>query len=370
MIAIATSTRADWGLLTPLAAEMRRRGLSYTVVASNMHLMPEMGETIEEIRSSGEDPVALPTAGTSPCETFANTASAYGLWMQENHPDAIVILGDRYEMLAVASAAVINKVPIIHIAGGTVSEGAIDNAIRNAITQLATLHLAETELCAARLRNMGIASDKIFVTGALGTYNAMQIPRLNREELENSIKWKLPAKFFVATLHPATLDTITPEKQMRDFIDGIGDFMQAHGEYGAIMTYPNNDADPRPLIDMMGRFADEWPDRILTIPSLGMRRYLSAVALSAGVIGNSSSGVVEVASLGVPALDVGMRQRGRECAPSVVHCNGDRSSVKDGLETIISSSIVELASRKDNPYYRPDVPVIMLDAILSMSSKP
>lgn len=369
MIAIATSTRADWGLLTPLATEMRRRGVSHVVLASNMHLMPEMGETIEEIRASGETPVALPTAGSSPDETYANTAAAYGRWMRENQPEAIVILGDRYEMLAVASVAVINKVPIIHIAGGTVSEGAIDNAIRNAISQLATLHLAETELCADRLRNKGIASDKIFVTGALGTYNAMQIPRLNRKELEESIGVKLSEKFFVATLHPATLDRISPEEQMKNFLDGIGDFISGHDEYGVIMTYPNNDTDPRPLISMMKRFAADRPDRVVIVPSLGMRRYISAVGLSAGVIGNSSSGVVEVASLGVPTLDVGIRQRGRECAPSVIHCNGDRQSIKKGMETIISPDMLELASRKENPYYRPDVPAIMLNAITQYQSK-
>lgn len=363
MIAIASSTRADWGLLTPLAEEMRRRRVPHVVLASNMHLIPGMGDTIEEIRASGETPEPLPTAGSTPEETFANTVRAYSGWLDENDCDAIVILGDRYEMLGVASAAVMKRVPIIHIAGGTVSEGAIDNAIRNAISQLASLHLAETDLCAARLKAMGIDEDKIFVTGALGTYNAMQIPRLNREELNASLGRRLPERYFVATLHPATLSDVSPEGQMSEFLDGIGDFMRLHREFGVIITYPNNDTDPEPLIGMIRTFAFRRPGKVVVMPSLGMRRYLSAVALSCGVVGNSSSGVVEVASLGVPTLDVGIRQRGRECSPSVVHCACDRDSVAGGLETIISPEIADIASRRENPYYRPDVPHAMLDAI-------
>lgn len=365
MIAIATSTRADWGLLAPLAKEMRRRGIAYTVLASNMHLMPEMGETIEEIRDSGEDPVELATAAPTTEETFANTAKAYGKWMEENSPEAVVILGDRYEMLGVASAAILKRVPVVHIAGGTVSEGAIDNAIRNAISQLASLHLAETDLCGARLRDMGIPAEKIFVTGALGTFNAMRISRLNRKEFEESLGMSLPDEFFVATLHPATLDSVSPCIQMRNFLDGIGDFLDTHGDYGVVVTYPNNDTDPRPLIDMIEGFAADRHPQVIAVPSLGMLRYLSAVALSAGVVGNSSSGVVEVASLCVPTLDVGIRQKGRECAPSVVHCGSDRDSIREGLETLISPEVKKIALRGENPYCRKNVPSAMLDAIIS-----
>ena len=122
MIAVATSTRADWGLLLPLADELRSRDIPLRILASNMHLMPGMGMTVNEIVEAGCDPVRLPTAGDSPDETFANTASLYGRWFGEHSPEAVVILGDRYEMLAVASAACMHSVPIIHIAGGTVSE--------------------------------------------------------------------------------------------------------------------------------------------------------------------------------------------------------------------------------------------------------
>ncbi|MDE6290879.1 MAG: UDP-N-acetyl glucosamine 2-epimerase, partial [Muribaculaceae bacterium] len=177
MIAVATSTRADWGLLTPLIDEFRKQEIPYTVVASNMHLIPEMGMTVDEIRAAGETPVELPTAGNSVSETLANSTRMHGEWFAAGKPEAVVILGDRYEMLGVASAATINGIPIIHIAGGTVSEGAMDNAIRNAISQLASLHLTETEKCAARLAGMGIDRERSVVTGASGVWNALNVPR-------------------------------------------------------------------------------------------------------------------------------------------------------------------------------------------------
>lgn len=363
MIAIATSTRADWGLLTPLVKEMTRQGIEHKVLASNMHLMPEMGLTVNEIRAAGEEPIELPTAADTISKTLANSTLKHGEWFAINKPDAIVILGDRYEMLGAASAATINGIPIIHIAGGTVSEGAMDNAIRNAISQLASLHLTETEKCAERLEGMGIRKDGIIVTGAIGVWNALNVPLMTREELEESLGKRLPEKFFVGTLHAATLDDVSPEKQMEEFLAGIEGFMEARPEYGAILTYPNNDTDPTPLIAQISDFEKRHPESILVVPSLGMRRYLSAVALSEGVIGNSSSGIVEVASLGVPTLDVGNRQNGRERAVSVIHCDATRGAITMSLSLITTPMIKGIAAKRTNPYYQPSTPKVMTDAI-------
>ncbi|MDE6380205.1 MAG: UDP-N-acetylglucosamine 2-epimerase (hydrolyzing) [Muribaculaceae bacterium] len=363
MIAIATSTRADWGLLSPLAKELQKRGIPYTVLASNMHLMPEMGMTVDDIRAAGENPVELATAGATISETLANSTRMHGEWFAENKPDAVIILGDRYEMLGVASAATVNGSPIIHIAGGTVSEGAMDNAIRNAISQLASLHLTETEKCAARLEGMGIDKGNIIVSGAIGVWNTLNVPLMSREELQESLGRKLPEKFFVGTLHAATLDSIPPEKQMEEFLAGIEGFMEARPGYGAILTYPNNDTDPTPLIAMLKDFEARHPESVIVVPSLGMRRYLSAVALSEGVIGNSSSGIVEVASLGVPTLDIGLRQNGRERAVSVIHCDATRGAITMSLSLITTPMIKGVAAKRVNPYYHADTPAVMADAI-------
>lgn len=369
MIAIASSTRADWGLLTPLAEELRRRQMPHTVYASNMHLIPELGMTVTEIEAAGEIPVRLNTASHSACETFAATARAYGDAMLREQPDTIIILGDRYEMLAVASAAVICGVPITHIAGGTVSEGAFDNSIRNAITQLASLHLPETKACAKRLRMMGIADENICVSGALGVHNALHQTLMSRSELEESLGSKLPKNFFVGTLHAATLDSLSPKKQMEEFLGGLSIFIAANPEFGAILTYPNNDVDPTPQIKMLIDFAQKNSERIILRPSLGMSRYLSAVALSEGVIGNSSGGVVETASLRVPTLDIGIRQKGRERADSVIHCDHERVAIAEGLTTLVSPTVKAIASRGENPYEQSDTPAVMVNAIIKMLQK-
>ena len=363
MIAIATSTRADWGLLTPLIAEFRKQEMPYTILASNMHLLPEMGMTIDEIRATGEAPVEIPTAGATISDTLASTTRLHGEWFAANRPQAVVILGDRYEMLGVASAATINGIPIIHIAGGTVSEGAMDNAIRNAISQLASLHLTETEKCAARLEGMGIDKQNIVVTGAIGVWNTLNVPLMSRDELQESLGRRVPEKFFVGTLHAATLDSVTPEQQMEEFLAGIEGFMQARPGYGAILTYPNNDTDPAPLIAQLRAFEAKYPESVIVLPSLGMRRYLSAAALSEGVIGNSSSGIVEVASLGVPTLDIGIRQNGRERAVSVIHCDATRGAITMSLSLITTPMIKGIAAKRANPYYHPDTPSVLINAI-------
>ena len=363
MIAIATSTRADWGLLTPLAATLAAGGADIRILASNMHLMPEMGMTVEEIEAAGYAPVRLATAGVDPTATFADTALAYGRWFADHRPRCVVILGDRYEMLAVASAAMLNAVPVVHIAGGTVSEGAIDNAVRNAITQLSSLHLAETELCARRLLAMGIAEDRVVVTGALGVWNALNVPLLTADQLWESLGKRLPDKFFVATLHAATLADVTPSRQMEEFLAGLDSFFVERDDFGVILTYPNNDTDPAPLIARLKEFAALHEARTVLVPSLGMRRYLSAVSLSQGVVGNSSSGVVEVASLGVPTLDIGIRQQGRERAASVFHCGWTRSEILEGLRRITSLEARAIAATRSNPYARPDTPRLMAAAI-------
>lgn len=365
MIAVATSTRADWGLLTPLVAEFRKQGMPYTILASNMHLLPEMGMTVDEIRATGETPVELPTAGSNVSETLANSTRRHGEWFAANKPDAVVILGDRYEMLGVASAATINGIPIIHIAGGTVSEGAMDNAIRNAISQLASLHLTETEKCAERLKGMGIDKDSIIVTGAIGVWNTLNVPWMSREELQESLGRTLPEKFFVGTLHAATLDNVSPEQQMEEFLAGIEGFMAVRPGYGVILTYPNNDTDPAPLIALLKDFEARHPESVIVVPSLGLRRYLSAVALSEGVIGNSSSGIVEVASLGVPTLDIGIRQNGRERAVSVIHCDATRGAITMSLSLITTPMIKGIAAKRVNPYFHPGTHTVMTEAIKS-----
>lgn len=366
-IAIATGTRADWGLLRPLADELRRREVPLRVWATNMHADPAFGNSLAEISADGYQPELIGRYRENADETVAENTAAFGKALREASPKAIIILGDRIEMLGVASAALVNGVPIIHIAGGTVSEGAVDDAIRNAISQMASLHLTETEGSAKRLLGMGIPAANIHICGALGVYNATRRKLMSREELEESLGFDLGKQLLVATLHAATRPGPgeEPLEAMRSMLQALDLWLAEDEGNRVILTWPNNDVDPAPQVREMEKLAAKKPEQVLVIPSLGALRYLSAVSLSKGVIGNSSSGLVEVPSAGVPTLDIGSRQTGRECGPSVSHCAPDAKAIYKGIRQILSPEAQTQAARRENPYARQDTPSKMAAAITS-----
>ncbi|MBD5227271.1 MAG: UDP-N-acetylglucosamine 2-epimerase (hydrolyzing) [Bacteroides sp.] len=364
MIAVATTTRADWGLLLPLLRELRERGHEPAVIAANMHLLPEYGNTIDEIRASGFEPVAKVPAKSDPARTLSTTIEGFTDVLRNLKPDALVLLGDRFETLGAASAALLAGVPIVHIAGGTISEGAIDDSIRHAITKLSSLHLVETEQCRHRVIQMGEDPSTVFTVGAAGVWNALNTKLMTREELAKSLGWVIPENFIVATLHPCTRSATPAPEQMENFIKGLEQSLKEFPGMGIIFTFPNNDSDPKPLIEQIKAFASRHPGQVLAVPSLGMHRYLSAVALSKGVVGNSSSGIVETASLGVPTLNVGVRQEGREAPPSVLNTPATPLGVSIGIQSMMRPVTQEQARLKFNPYFRHGTPKLMADAIL------
>lgn len=366
-IVIATGTRADWGLLKPLADELRRREAPLSVWATNMHADPSFGNSLAEISADGYQPELIGRYRGDASETVAENTLAFGKALRETKPTAIIILGDRMEMLGVASAALITGTPIIHIAGGTVSEGAVDNSIRNAISQMASLHLTETEKTASRLRAMGISASDIHVCGASGVYNATRRKLMSRDELERSLGFDLGEQLLVCTLHAATRPGPgeEPLQAMESMLTALGLWLAEEEGNRVILTWPNNDVDPAPQVRAMEKFAATRPEQVLVIPSLGALRYLSAVAISKGVIGNSSSGLVEVPSTGVPTLDIGSRQTGRECGPSVIHCAPDAATIYAGIRKILSPEIQALAAKRENPYAKPDTPSLMAEAVIN-----
>lgn len=367
-IAIATGTRADWGLLLPLAKELRSRGVEPRILATGSHFFEELGSTASEIAADGfPDFTAIPI----PRETADATAESlrkFAKELIENPVDALIVLGDRFEMLGVASAALFTSTPLVHIAGGNVTLGAFDNSIRNAISMMATLHLAETEGCAERLRSMNVGG-KVVRAGSPGVWNALNTPLMTLSELEENLGFRLGEDFLLATLHTATLDNVSPLKRMEDFLDAMETHLNLNPERRLILTYPNSDVDPAPLIALIEKFASRFPDRVKTIPSLGRIRYLSAASLCKAVVGNSSSGIEETPSLGVPTLDIGDRQKGRERGNAVVHCEADRDSILKGLQEVCSTEAAERAAERINPYYTADTPGIMANEIIAMVVK-
>lgn len=365
-IAIATGTRADWGLLSRLARALDSRpDCRVTVLATNMHLSPLYGNTIDEIRRDGFEPVAVPASGedggdgSSPLGmalATAGTTAAMARELERLRPDKIVVLGDRFEMLATATAALMLGIPIVHIAGGETSEGAIDDAMRHAITQMAQLHLVAAEPYRRRVIAMGADPARVVNTGAIGVDDMASVKPMGRAELEASLGFAVPPETLLVTFHPATRDAVSPASRCGQLLEALDRFP----DRPVIVTYPNNDARGAEIIETINRWRPAGaPGRVRVVPSLGHRRYLSALRLVAAVVGNSSSGIVEAPSAGVPTVDIGIRQKGRIAAASVTHC-GDTA---DEIEAAIRAALARGRRNTPNPYHRPGTLQAMVHAI-------
>lgn len=365
-IAIATGTRADWGLLSGIARSLAsRKDCQVDILATNMHLSERYGHTIDEIKADGfTDPVCVGMPDST--DTPAGAVSAMAVCMdgmsrelEKLSPDIIVILGDRFEMLATATAALMLRIPIVHIAGGEISEGAIDDSIRHAITKMSALHLTATEPYRKRVIAMGEDPRLVINTGAIGVYNIMHEQLMGRKQLEESVGITLPEGSMLVTYHPATLDDEDPATHCDALLQALDRFPDSH----VIITYPNNDSRGRIIIDRIEAYAKLHPERVKVIPSLGKLRYLSALRCVSAVVGNSSSGIVEVPSMGIPTVDIGMRQRGRLCSDSVIHCGDSAEEITEAIRYALSPAGQKHARQAENPYFRPDTLDIMVKAI-------
>lgn len=373
-ICFVTTTRADWGLLSPLAAELRRRGHTVLVAASNMHLDAAFGATASEIEADGfaVDAAVPLSGGDTPLSRAVATgectlgmARAFG----ELNPDIVVALGDRYEMLGAVTAAAVSGIPVVHIAGGEISEGAQDDAFRHAITKLSDLHLTSVPEYACRVLQMGEEPERVMDTGAIGVYNFMQLKPVADCELSaflgiNLEAWKPLA---IVTYHPATLDRdATHAARTLELLRALEEVT----ELKVVITYPNNDAGGAAAIPLLEEWAAAHADRARIFPSLGARRYLSLLRHAAMVVGNSSSGIVEVPSAGIPTVDIGIRQQGRTAARSVLHCGTSASDIAQTIRSALDPDFAGFCRQVVNPYYKPDTLDIMADAIERYLSRP
>jgi len=367
-IAIATSTRADWGLLKDIARRLRECDTAEVrIIATNMHLNPDYGMTINEITDDGftvDARVEMTPRSDSPTDTAraaARCMDGMAKAFDKLKPDLLVILGDRYEMLAVATAATIMRIPIVHIAGGEISEGAFDDSIRHAITKLSALHLTATDAYRNRVIAMGEDPRHVINTGAIGVYNLAHEQVMDKTALEESIGIEITPGTLLVTLHPATLDTAPVKERCQALLDALDTFKSSH----IIFTYPNNDPDGAVIIRMINDYASRGKGRIVVVPSLGRKRYLSALHFVSAVVGNSSSGIVEVPSMHIPTVNIGIRQQGRIASDSVIHCAPDSKSICQAIALALSPEGKRNALEATNPYYKPDTLRIITDAILN-----
>ena len=366
-ICIITGTRAEWGLLETIARQLRdRKDTQLQIVATNMHLDPRYGHTVDEIEAGGY-PVDARVAMASDDDSRTARIKAMGQCMNGMadafaalKPDLAVILGDRYEMLAVASAALMSGIPIAHLHGGEITNGAIDDSIRHAITKMASLHLTSTEGHRRRVIRMGEAPDRVINTGAIGVYNAINEPVMSLTELENSLGgMKVDRRTVIVTFHAATLDPADPADRFAALLEAL----DRQEDVNVIMTYPNNDRQGRRLIAMIEEYAAARRGRVLAVPTLGKRRYLSALRYAGAVVGNSSSGIIEVPSAGIPTVDIGIRQQGREASEAVIHCGDSADEISGAIRLALSPEGRERAARAANPYGGPDTLKKIIDAL-------
>ena len=363
-IAIATSTRADWGLLHPLVKELSARGVKPLIIATYAHLHPEMGDTIQELVADGFPPTMSVPARRDLREAIGDTITGFSKALQFLKPDVLVILGDRAEMLGVATAALMSRVPIAHIAGGTVSEGAFDDAIRNSISQMATYHFPETEKGRHRLILMGAKPEKVVTAGALGVFNTQAVESIPQGDIERYLDFELGDRYLLGTFHPATLSSKSPIDQMNIWIDGLKKALKDNPGLKMLLTFPNSDSDPTSLLSLLYTFEAANKDSVKIVPSLGRLRYINAARNAAVVAGNSSSGIVELPSLGIPIVDVGIRQQGRQCSKAVIHVALQPEAIAGAISQALKPESRRRAGSCTNPYAKADTPSIIADCLL------
>lgn len=354
-ICVITGTRAEYGLLSRLMKMIQDDpNTQLQIIATNMHLSPKFGNTYQEIEKDGftidykipiiddNDKDDAVTTVKYMAKALAGFADAYN----ELKPDLVVVLGDRYEILAAATAALIERIPIAHIHGGEVTEGAFDDAIRHSITKMSHLHFASTEAYRKRIIQLGEQPDRVFYTGAVGVENVKRLPLVSKEEIEKEIDFKMDENTILVTYHPVTLGNRTAKDDIDDFISAL----EERQDLRVIFTMPNSDTGSQFIVEAVNGFVERNHDRAKAFKSLGVVRYLSVMKQVAAVVGNSSSGIVEVPSFGIPTLNIGDRQKGRIQAESTYNCMPDKESVLNGLNKVLSKEFRELASMVHNPY--------------------
>jgi len=366
-ICFITGTRAEYGLLSRLMKMVQDdNSTQLQIVATNMHLSPKFGNTYQEIEKDGftiDKKIPILEDGkddaNATLKSMAKALAGYADAYDELNPDMVVVLGDRYEILAAATAALIERIPIAHIHGGEITEGAYDDAIRHSITKMSHLHFASTEEYRKRIIQLGEQPDRVWYVGAIGVENIKKLPLMGKAEIEEEVKFKLDENTILVTYHPVTLGTHSAEQDIKDFLAAL----EERRDLRVVFTMPNSDTGAQVIADAISDFVVRNSDRAVAYKSLGIKRYLSVMKYVGAVVGNSSSGLVEVPSFGIPTLNIGDRQKGRIAADSVYHCDTDKASILQGLDTIMSPSFKQKAAAIHNPYDKEGTAQAIFDVI-------
>ncbi len=365
-ICVVTGSRAEYGLLSGIMQAIKDDPeLELQIIATNMHLSPEFGLTYREIEKDGfiinKKVYMLLSSDTANATAksvglgFMGFADAY----EDLKPDMVMVLGDRYEIISAVSTALFFKIPVAHLHGGEITEGAYDDCIRHSITKMSHLHFTSTESYRKRVIQLGEDPSRVFNVGAPGVENIMKLPLMSKSELEKSLGIKIWDKCFLVTYHPVTLENETAEVQSHNLLKALDEFP----EYQVIFTMPNSDTNGRIIMKAISEYVENHHDRAIAYKSLGLRRYLSALQYMTAILGNSSSGIIEVPSYHIPTLNIGDRQKGRIASDSVIHCGTSVEEIKKGIATVLSEEVINMAKQAKNPYEGKDTTNYILNVL-------
>ncbi len=351
-VSIVTTSRADFGIYRSVLELLEREeSIALDLIVTGMHLSPEFGNTITDVKAAGI-PIRDSFNGLVSSDSEEGIATSMGLTtigaaqsFAKTPPDLLMVLGDRFEMHAVALAALPFRIPVAHIHGGEETEGAIDNSLRHSITKLSHLHFCATQLAAKRVRAMGEASNRVIVSGAPALDNLRDIKLLDRHALET--RFGIPAKddFYLVTFHPETLD---PEASLRTLEDIAGVLLQFDPR--AVFTLANADTLGRAMNDRIRALVASSPDKFLLVEHMGVQGYFSAMNAASAMIGNSSSGIIEAASFGLPVVNIGDRQRGREQSRNTINASPKKEDIKNCILQATSNAHREICAQNINVY--------------------
>lgn len=351
-VSIITGGRAEYGLLYPVIKKVQEhQDLELQLLVTGMHLKEEFGSTYKEIEKEFkiDKKVDIPLDDDSAVgisTSISSAISGFAESFNELKPDIVVVLGDRYEIFAAVTAAMVANIPIAHIHGGEITEGAIDDAIRHSITKMSHLHFTSTDEYKNRVIQLGEDPKKVFNVGALGVENIKNIKVLSKEEFEKSINFQLDKKNLLVTFHPVTLDKTSSYDQFSQLLKSLDEFEDTN----IIFTKANSDTDGKIINKMIDEYVSKNPHKSIAFSSLGMLRYFSALTYLDAVVGNSSSGIIEAPSFKIATINIGDRQKGRLQAQSVINSSCNYADIKTAIDRGLSKEFRDSLVNMDNPY--------------------
>ncbi|MFH1581694.1 MAG: UDP-N-acetylglucosamine 2-epimerase [Pseudomonadota bacterium] len=352
-ICVVTGSRAEYGLLRPLLQEIKAcPDLELQVVATGMHLSQEFGLTYREIEGDGfniDEKVEMLSSSDSPAGIAGSMGTAMNGFAdvyQRLRPDIMVVLGDRYEILSAVCVALVHRIPVAHLSGGEVTEGAFDDAIRHSISKMSHLHFTFTDQYRKRVIQLGESPDRVFNVGSIALDSINKLPLLSKKELEKELGFEFEKRNLMVTFHPVTLEN----NAAQDHFQNLLEVLSRRADTRIIFTKANADTGGRAINKMIDRFVSDNAEKAVAFISLGQLNYLSMMRFVDAVVGNSSSGIVEAPSFKIGTINVGDRQKGRIRTESIIDCDADKQSLEKAFKKLYSREFQKMLKGVTNPF--------------------